>query len=621
MGYSGGVERSPRWRAAGRIGPWLLFAALLYAPFLGHPFQYDDDHAIVGNAALGQPGAWKAALAGTLPSSGEVPSSHYRPLTYLSYLLILRLAGLAPTAFHGLSLALHLISAWLVVVLVRDLVHDRRVGVFAGALFALHPLASEAVLYASARATLLATTFSLAALVSYVRARQAPGAGRPAAAWWTAWAASGVCALLSKETSIVLPLLCLTADRLVLSDRKAVSTAWGHWGPHAAAFGTLLLFSIWLELERFVTAALVAPDAVSRYLTTVVGQVGAIGMMLRLFAFPWPLTVDHPLPIWPELGAVLLGSLAVSWFLLGFIAFASENPERRPAGFFAIWVIIVALPTTLWPLNVPFQEHRAYWSLAGLAALAAMGLVRLLDAGLVDRRLAAVAGTAAVLTGGTLVIQQGRTWSDPIRLWDHARAIAPDSFRAQTNAGLALAAAGRWDEADAAMTSALALNPDYPPALVARGVMEQRRGRQEAARVEYERAAALRADYVPALYNLGLIAQELNDPVTAERWYRRALAVNPLHADGLLNLGVLLLAQQRFQEADAIFARARAASPRTAEVSYYSGVLAERRGLAAVAQGYYREAWGIAAASGREALAADAQARLTALGAGHGGTP
>jgi tetratricopeptide (TPR) repeat protein len=279
----------------------------------------------------------------------------------------------------------------------------------------------------------------------------------------------------------------------------------------------------------------------------------------------------------------------------------------------AIWVLIVALPTTVWPLNVPFQEHRAYLAVAGTAALTALAVVRLLDAGWLRPRTAAVVGAAAVVTAGYLIVRQGLFWSDPVRLWTHAAATAPASFRAHTNAGLALAAAGRWDEADAAVTSALALNSDYPPALVARGVMEQRRGRREAARTEYERAVALRADYVPALYNLGLLAQESNDPATAETWYRRTLAINPLHANSLLNLGVLLLMRERADEADAVFATARGASPGSPEVLYYSGVVAERRGRVALAQEYYREAWRVAGASGRVALAADAQTRLNAI--------
>jgi tetratricopeptide (TPR) repeat protein len=240
-------------------------------------------------------------------------------------------------------------------------------------------------------------------------------------------------------------------------------------------------------------------------------------------------------------------------------------------------------------------------------------VISLLDAGRLPRKAAAGIGLAALVASAVLITGQGRRWSDPVRLWDHARATAPASFRAQTNAGLALAAAGRWDEADAAVTAALALNPDYPPALVARGVMAYRRGDRGAAMADYRSAAALRPQYVPALYNLALLAQEGNDPAAAEQWYRRVLDINPLHADTLLNFGVLLLTQGRINEAETVLAAARSVSPESAAVQYYCGVAAERQSHTRDAQRYFREALRLAQAHRLDALAADAQMRLTAL--------
>ncbi len=603
-----------------RLGTFALFglclvAGLLYSPFIDHPFQYDDEHTIVANAALWQPGAWKAAFTGTMASSGEVLSGHYRPLTYLTYWTTLRLAGPSPSAFHAVNLILHLSAGGLLLILVRKLALDRRVAVLTAGLFALHPAVSEAVLYASARATLLSSVFMLAALVCYAQARSGQAAGHSSAGWWAGWAVLGLAALLAKETSVVLPVLCVAMDSIV-SEHNERPSGWRRWGPHAAAFGVILGFAAGFGVWRAATSALATTDAVSRYIAVVVGQISAMAMAIRLFVFPWPLTVDHSLPAWPEPGALLLVSLVGAWGVAGLVGLSSPAPAWRRAGFFALWVIIIALPTTLWPLNVPFQEHRAYLQHAGLAALTALGAARLLEARWVGRTVPALVGAAALIASSWLIIDQGRRWSDPVRLWDHARLTAPSSFRAQTNAGLALAAAGRWDEAEAALATALALNPDYPPALTARGVTAHRRGDRAAARVDYERSVRLKSDYVPALYNLGLLAQESQEPdapVAAEEWYRRALAVNPRHRDSLLNLGVLLLGHQRTEEAAAVLTAARSVSPDAPEVLYYSGVAAERQGRFGDAHAYYRRASETARASGRTALARDVQTRLTAL--------
>jgi len=595
------------------VAALLLVTALTYAPFLDHPFQYDDGHTLEGNAALRQPGAWRAAFTGTSLSSAETAGGHYRPLTYLSYWATFRLAGPSPIGFHAGNLALHLVAVSLLIAVVGRLTGDRRAGLLAGAISALHPANSEAVLYASSRAGLLAAAGSLAALGCLIRARKAQGAGRSAVGWMTGLLSFAALALLSKETAAALPLLCLAADRFVLLDRSRGVSAWSRWAPYALLAAGLAVYAGMTGLWRPAVAALGAPGAVGRYAGVVAQQVEAIGLAVRLFLIPWPLSVDHPLPAWPASGAVLLWVLALLPAALGVAAARSSAPSWRAAGLFAVWALVVALPTLLWPLNVPFQEHRAYLQDAGLAALAALGLVRLIDARPVLRRPAVAAGVGLAVLCSWLIVERGRTWADPMALWTDAVARAPGSYRAQANAGLALAAAGRWDEAERAFSAALAISQDYPPALVAQGVGALRRGDRDAARSAYLRALDVAPGYVPALYNLGLIAQEANDPAEAERWYRRALAVNPLHTESLLNLSALLLVQRRWAEADATLGAARAASPDSPGALYHSGALAELTGAPDTARRFYQDAERLATAAGNASLAEAARARLVAL--------
>ncbi len=590
----------------------LLITALVYAPSLHHPFQYDDGHTIVDNAALRQPGAWKAAFTGTTLSSAETSGGHYRPLTYLSYWATIRAAGLTPAAFHAGNLALHLAAVWLLIGVVTTLTGDARVGFVAGAIAALHPAHGETVFYASGRAGLLAAVLSLAALWYFARARVRQAAGRSAFGSAIAFVALALLALLAKETAAALPLVCLVADRWLLPKGTRVS-AWARWGPYAPLAGGFTLFVMATRLWHPAAAALGAPGAVSHYLGVVAQQVEATGLGIRLFLVPWPLSADHPLPAWPDPHAVFLWSLVLLVTGFGAVSARSLSPSVKAAGFFASWAVVVTLPTVLWPLNVPFQEHRAYLQHAGLAALAALAIVRTIDARPAWRRQAIAAGVVVLALGSWLVVERGRTWSDPVGLWDDARFHAPGSYRAQTNAGLALAAAGRWDDADRAFAAALALAPDYPPALVGQGVAAHRRGDRDTARDRYQRAAAVAPAYVPAWYNLGLVAQESGSTAEAERAYRRVLAINPLHAPSLLNLGVLFLLQNRWAEADAVLKTADAAAPDSPDVFYHRGLLAELTGSPGSARAFYLTAERLALHADRAALAASARARLTAL--------
>jgi tetratricopeptide (TPR) repeat protein len=595
------------------VAALLLVTTLVYAPSLNHPFQYDDGHTLAANAALRQPGAWRAAFTGTSLSSAETAGGHYRPLTYLSYWATFRLAGPSPIGFHAGNLALHLVAVSLLIVVVGRLTGDGRVGFVAGAIAALHPAQSEAVLYASSRAGLLAAVGSLSALWCLIRAREAPLAGRAALGWTAGLLLLAVLALLSKETAAALPFLCFAADRFVLLDRSRAISAWTRWAPYALLAVGLAVYAGMTGLWRPAIAAFGTPGAVGRYTGVVVQQVEAIGLALRLFLIPWPLSVDHPLPAWPAPGAVLLWALALLPAGFGAVAARSSSPSPRAAGLFAVWALVVALPTLLWPLNVPFQEHRAYLQDAGLAALAALGLIRLIDARPVLRRPAVAAGALVATLFSWTVVERGRAWADPVALWSGAASRAPGSYRAQANAGLAFAAAGRWDEAERALTAALVISPDYPPALVVQGVAAQRRGDRDAARAAYLRALDVAPGYVPALYNLGLIAQASNNLADAERWYRRALAVNPLHTESLLNLSALLLVQRRWDEADTALRAARAASPDSPGARYHSGVLAELTGAPDTARRFYQDAERLATTTGNSSLADAARARLAAL--------
>jgi hypothetical protein len=152
---------------------------------------------------------------------------------------------------------------------------------------------------------------------------------------------------------------------------------------------------------------------------------------------------------------------------------------------------------------VPFQEHRAYLQHAGLAALTALELIRLIDARPVLQRPAIAAGVGLAVLFASMIVERGRVWDDPVALWSDAVSRAPGSYRAQANAGLALAAGDGTGRPRLAAALAIA-----SPRVVAQGRRATRRSRRGTIGL---RAIAVRPATVPALYNFGLTAQESDD--------------------------------------------------------------------------------------------------------------
>src|SRR5689334_11118821 len=91
--------------AARDVAGLLLLTLLAFAPVLGNDFvNWDDPSVLVQNEHLGRPGVVRWAFTTTA-------SGHYQPLAWLIWSGTKALFGLKPAAFHGLSLAGHLLNA------------------------------------------------------------------------------------------------------------------------------------------------------------------------------------------------------------------------------------------------------------------------------------------------------------------------------------------------------------------------------------------------------------------------------------------------------------------------------------------------------------------------------
>ncbi|XP_076445785.1 protein O-mannosyl-transferase TMTC2-like [Babylonia areolata] len=144
----------------------------LYLNTLTADFAYDDSRAIVKNPDLLPETPLSNLLYddfwGTpLTHSGSHKS--YRPLCVLSFRLNYRLGGLDPWGYHLANVLLHAATAALFTALARRLLVGTFPTLLAGALFAAHPIHTEAVAGLVGRADVMACLFYLLALLCYMR--------------------------------------------------------------------------------------------------------------------------------------------------------------------------------------------------------------------------------------------------------------------------------------------------------------------------------------------------------------------------------------------------------------------------------------------------------------------
>lgn len=277
---------------------WLLLGlcALAWAPVATLGFVWDDFGLLVNHPRLGDPAALPELLVRDLWSpTGIAAPPYYRPLVVLSFAVDRLVFGLSPALAHLHSLAWHLLA----VALVHALLERLRPGLPAlagAALFALHPLQSEAVAFVAARNDPMAVALAVGALLLAW-----PADARPARLAGAAVLAAA--ALLAKESVVFLPLLPVLLDL----------GAQGRPGPWRRPAALLAGVAGALLLRLVLPLAGVDRLPSGEQIATAVDRLPSVLALLgQLLVLPWPLGTGRQLAyLDPPAVAVVGGLLAL----------------------------------------------------------------------------------------------------------------------------------------------------------------------------------------------------------------------------------------------------------------------------------------------------------------------
>jgi tetratricopeptide (TPR) repeat protein len=133
----------------------------------------------------------------------------YCPVKEAFHAVEYSLYGAAPVGYHATSLLLHCINIVLVFLLLFHFTRSRTGALFAALLFAVHPMATESVVWVSTRGEELYTMFYLCALICYCRGQDRKVLSiKHLALTFMFFVLSG----LSKVSGVTLPLMLLLID-------------------------------------------------------------------------------------------------------------------------------------------------------------------------------------------------------------------------------------------------------------------------------------------------------------------------------------------------------------------------------------------------------------------------
>jgi hypothetical protein len=150
-------------------------------------------------------------------------TSNWHPLTWVSHILDCQLYGLAPAGHHFTSLLLHVANSVLLFLLLNHLTGALWRSAFVAAMFALHPLRVESVVWISERKDVLSTFFWMLTVAAYVRyaeelkvqpsfAKATEGKRSKFKVFYGLALVLFACGLMSKAMVVTLPCVLLLLD-------------------------------------------------------------------------------------------------------------------------------------------------------------------------------------------------------------------------------------------------------------------------------------------------------------------------------------------------------------------------------------------------------------------------
>jgi protein O-mannosyl-transferase len=480
----------------------ILAGVLLFGASFNDPFHFDDV-LITQDSNVTNPGQ---ALHFLNPL-------HLRQLTFFTFYLNHLIGGDDPSGYHVVNVGIHIANAVLLYWLLSGFV-EPWIAIAAAALFLVHPIQTEPVLYVYERSTLLACFFSLLGLIAMARGRRGLAIVMFA------------CAFESKESAIAVPLLVALFGRWDVKLKPAIGYIVA--GVALLAFASLGLLAHANEATVGIGAAKqVAP---LRYLLT---ETRVVYTYLRLLVFPYPQSLEYE---FNNAGGVLtvagiLAMLAAGWIL-----------RHRIEGLCILAFFVLLAPTSsiVPSLDAAF-EHRLYLPMLACSLLLAYAISKI--------RFRTPVALSILTILAILTLRREVAWSSDIALWEDTAQHAPGKPRVWFNLGGAYLKSDP-DKARTALLRALELQPNFPEALYDLGVIEQGRKNWGLALAYYQRAIDSKPDYWPAWNNMGNTFFAVGQPARALDCFDRTLRLNPDYWPAQYNIAIVHYMSGRFAEAE-----------------------------------------------------------------------
>ncbi|MEW5802550.1 MAG: tetratricopeptide repeat protein [bacterium] len=606
-------------------------AGLCFANSIGNPLLNWDDQVYIKENPYIREFTWSNLKAiFTRPYF-----KNYAPLHLLSYQLDYRLFGLQPEGYRAVNVLFHILNSILVFLLIMELYHSFNAALIGAAIFAVHTIHVESVVWLSQRKDVLSAFFFLFSLYGYIQFRKRQKSHKAGTQGSGPWVLEAGC--LSLDTNGAL----MEGGLGMKNTRSRISAGGTHTFWYLFSLGLfllalltkpiavtlpliLLLYELCFHKEDyairlkdkipfFLLACLAAAvtfwaQSVDTGIKEYFGHnffysillTGKI-LVMYLEKLLVPLGLSGRYVFLPS--GLFTPSLAFSWLLivifLGGIAFLWGNRQATLA-FPGVFFLFTLLPVAnLVPTSTQMADRYLYlpsfcYSLAvGLLVSAFIKRAGQREKGKLLQAAVVFLTIGLIAFYGSLTWARNRVWRSDRSLWEDALSTDPNNYHAATHlADTYLNEAkkersSRQKELDLQQASRLLqhsmrIKPDFALAYLEMGnvLLEEGKATEAipilllAAGKNDERRNSPRIEH-----NLGIAYLRAGLIPAAQEAFTRAIRHDPRFAPAYLSLGTIYFdygTLQGYRMAEEQYLHATEASPSDSQSFFYLAIARER---------------------------------------------
>ncbi len=511
---------------------------LVYSPLLLNQFVGDDNVIIERNTFYH---SWKNVPRlfekGYIANSREINfnsearsdfgtgSVSYRPVSNLTYFLDYYLFQAKAYGSHLVNILIHCVNAVLVYGIVNQIFSSSILGVFAGLLFSLHPIQSEAVAVMSYRADIFAAMLVLWSFYFWMKFQQG---GKLCRAYYGGSLAMYVLALLSKESALMLPLVILLYDQVVVLSRPGLRQR----GIYYIGFIPILVLYLYLYFVIFPNASLVFHWLGGSWVNhcLIMGDIWFNYLVNILLPWTVKMIPAQYVPSAPGVMSALTVEIGTCFILL-ITSVCVLWRHYKEGVFFLLWYIIFYIPVSnLIPIANPMACRFMYLPSIGALVVLAFFLHRALKSRFLQKcspYLSRILSVAVILICVTKTLFLNEDWKNNYYVgWACVRDY-PTVSRGYALLGIEYFNAGLFKQAKGYLEKSVLLGDQIPYEVFTLGKCYIRLGDFESAEALLKQIIVRFPDYADPYFGLGAIYYVQKNDRQAQEMLEQALMLNP----------------------------------------------------------------------------------------------